>query len=340
MKKILLILIILPFFGFGQSIQDFSTKDLKDYNVMLGPRLVIKKVPEQAGTTSTRRFFGNLTTDTLISGIEQNVNINLQPKLNLYAPKLNPVFTGTINASKFNSNNESFVFSSEKMLFGNQIDDGTFVQFKGKIHAKNGIKITGDIEYGIGGNNTFNNNIDFDKAISSGFYDSYNALNLPVQGWNHVLNINHKGVSDDINYSLQIGGSFFDQKLFFRKTANILNTAWTEIVGKENNIINASNGTWGTPQNQLNLNYLNTKRYGHSIKTQHFSTTEGNFISFNIYKPSDPIDVNGGLEVFKIKGDGSIELSSADGAIIIKSPNGNKFKITVNNSGVLTTTAL
>lgn len=73
--------------------------------------------------------------------------------------------------------------------------------------------------------------------IRSGFYESsapLPATSWPVNasGWWHLIDCRHSNSGN--NYSLQLAGSFFDQKLFFRKTNNSASQTWTEVVTTSN----------------------------------------------------------------------------------------------------------
>ena len=48
-----------------------------------------------------------------------------------------------------------------------------------------------------------------------------------ASSWWHLLDIRHS--NDANNYAMQFSGSFFDQKLYFRKTNGAANTAWSEV---------------------------------------------------------------------------------------------------------------
>ncbi|MFH2143884.1 MAG: hypothetical protein ABIJ97_15780 [Bacteroidota bacterium] len=73
--------------------------------------------------------------------------------------------------------------------------------------------------------------------IRSGFYETSSptpAGSWPTgaTNWWHLLDIRHSSSSN--NYALQFAGSFFDQKLFFRKTNNNASQTWTEVVTTSN----------------------------------------------------------------------------------------------------------
>jgi hypothetical protein len=78
MKKLLILLFsTITFSTFCQSA--VSTQELLDYNMDFGIRKITKKIPDIVvpGQLPARRFFGNLTTDTLIAAISNYVKSNL-----------------------------------------------------------------------------------------------------------------------------------------------------------------------------------------------------------------------------------------------------------------------
>lgn len=71
------------------------------------------------------------------------------------------------------------------------------------------------------------------SAARSGFYEAdapAPAANWPVgaTSWWHFMDVRHSN-STNI-YAMQLAGSFFDQKLFFRKTNNSATTPWTKVM--------------------------------------------------------------------------------------------------------------
>lgn len=83
-------------------------------------------------------------------------------------------------------------------------------------------------------------------GAQSGFFETVSPSNYPsgASSWWHLIDCRHSNASN--NYALQIAGSFFDQKLYFRKTNGSATTPWEEIV------------TW----NQLILNTYGTNNQG------------------------------------------------------------------------------
>jgi hypothetical protein len=67
-------------------------------------------------------------------------------------------------------------------------------------------------------------------GAKSGFYQTVNPINFPAgaSSWWHLLDVRHTNPAN--NYAMQIAGSFYDQKLFFRKTNGDPNTGWTQFL--------------------------------------------------------------------------------------------------------------
>ncbi len=69
----------------------------------------------------------------------------------------------------------------------------------------------------------------FGANVKSGFYQTLNPTNFPIgaNSWWHLLDVRHTNEAN--NYAMQFSGSFFDQKLYFRKTNNSAFQNWYEI---------------------------------------------------------------------------------------------------------------
>ncbi|HNQ68033.1 MAG TPA: hypothetical protein PKN32_06635 [Bacteroidales bacterium] len=68
-----------------------------------------------------------------------------------------------------------------------------------------------------------------DAGAQSGFFETASPSNYPAgaSSWWHLIDCRHSNTGN--NYALQIAGSFFDQKLYFRKTNNNAAQAWSQI---------------------------------------------------------------------------------------------------------------
>lgn len=127
----------------------------------------------------------------------------------------------------------SATFSSvgiSKWLFGDQSDNGTFAQFSGAIHAKAGLGVDGYFSFGNAGTRTESLDDAGTMGGRSGFFESSNPSNFPAgaSSWWHLISARHSNTGN--NYAMQIAGSFFDQRIYFRKTGNTATQAWREFV--------------------------------------------------------------------------------------------------------------
>jgi hypothetical protein len=82
-------------------------------------------------------------------------------------------------------------------------------------------------------------------SYAAGFDGAGNA-----QSWWHLLDVRHS--NDANNYAMQFAGGFFDQKLYFRKTAGAANTAWSEVLTSSTNIGQSSTSSFNTGSITLN----------------------------------------------------------------------------------------
>jgi hypothetical protein len=80
---------------------------------------------------------------------------------------------------------------------------------------------------------------DITTRVDSGFYET--STGTTAEGWplndtsyQSMLSITH--VNNGNYYAMQIGGSFFDQELYFRKTNNSGTTAWTKLMHVNNTL--------------------------------------------------------------------------------------------------------
>ncbi|MGC9331030.1 MAG: hypothetical protein ACP5DZ_04035, partial [Bacteroidales bacterium] len=94
-------------------------------------------------------------------------------------------------------------------------------------------------------------------GAKSGFFETSApapAANWPTgaSGWWHLLDIRHSNPTN--NYAMQFAGSFFDQKLYFRKTNNNAAQPWNEIMSTSSmnqdvQTTSATNEVWLTSNN-------------------------------------------------------------------------------------------
>jgi hypothetical protein len=104
-----------------------------------------------------------------------------------------------------------------------------------------GLEITGKLYYGNNQSRTesrTNAGLDAGGGAQSGFFenDGSTVTNYPAgaSSWWHLIDCRHDNNAN--NYALQIAGSFFDQRLWFRKTNNNAAQPWTEILTTSNGV--------------------------------------------------------------------------------------------------------
>lgn len=102
---------------------------------------------------------------------------------------------------------------------------------------------TGTFAFGNGNVRTETRNdagLQGNGGAQSGFFETSAPTNYPAgaSSWWHLIDTRHSNNTN--NYALQISGSFFDQKLYFRKTNNNAAQAWTEILSSANNPVSVS----------------------------------------------------------------------------------------------------
>ena len=83
---------------------------------------------------------------------------------------------------------------------------------------------TGTFAFGNGNVRTetrSNAGLQGNAGAQSGFFETSTPTNYPsgASSWWHLIDVRHSNNAN--NYALQLSGSFFDQKLYFRKTNNL-----------------------------------------------------------------------------------------------------------------------
>ena len=143
----------------------------------------------------------------------------------------NPGSTGRASISFHNSgeaegtmqliqNNYNGILSRRIQLFDNQAQGM-------------GLELTGRLWYGSAGVRTEtrdNAGLQGNAGAQSGFFETSNPTNYPAgaSSWWHLIDVRHSNNGN--NFAMQLAGSFFDQRLFFRKTNNNAAQAWTEVL--------------------------------------------------------------------------------------------------------------
>ena len=102
---------------------------------------------------------------------------------------------------------------------------------------------TGTFAFGNGNVRTetrSNAGLQGNAGAQSGFFETSTPTNYPTgaSSWWHLIDVRHSNNAN--NYALQLSGSFFDQKLYFRKTNNNPAQPWTELLSSANSPISTS----------------------------------------------------------------------------------------------------
>jgi hypothetical protein len=102
-----------------------------------------------------------------------------------------------------------------------------------KLEINGNLLLSGTIKYGNGGVRTESRNnagLQGNAGAMSGFYETYAPQNFPKDdsNWWHLIDTRHSNPTN--NYAMQLAGSFFDQKLYFRKTNDSPTQPWREVI--------------------------------------------------------------------------------------------------------------
>ncbi|PWK27035.1 hypothetical protein LV89_01847 [Arcicella aurantiaca] len=199
----------------------------------------------------------------------------------------------------------SAAFSSAgitKWLFGNQTDNGTFAQFSGAIHAKAGLNVDGYFSFGNSGTRTETLHDAGEMGGRSGFYETYAPVNFPsgASSWWHLISARHSNTGN--NYAMQIAGSFFDQRIYYRKTSHNGAMSWREFVSADTSgnvdITGAINVTKGFNLTGNGGFYNGASKFGMDFYS-------GNT---RFYSSGANTTTKGGFEFHTISSDGSIDV--------------------------------
>jgi hypothetical protein len=136
------------------------------------------------------------------------------------------------------------------------------------------------------------------QGAISGFYETAHPVNYPsgAASWWHLLDVRHSNVNNI--YAMQFAGSFYDQKLWFRKTDNSSTQGWSRVIMERDNAASIDSRLGiglASPETRLHINST-TDLDG--IKLSH---QNGRFAS--IYTPSL---VPGGMNHISQSGDAGI----------------------------------
>ena len=146
----------------------------------------------------------------------------------------------------------------------------------------------------------------YGPGIRSGFYQTASpspAANWPTgaTGWWFLLDLRHTNTAN--NYALQFAGSFFDQKLYFRKTNNNSSQTWTEVITSSTETYEAislgtnieiSSSTW-TDIPGMTLTFVAKKSTAMIMLTAsgHGYTNSMSYVSLRVYNTTTGTSLGG-----------------------------------------------
>ena len=129
-----------------------------------------------------------------------------------------------------------------------------------------GLELSGGLFYGLSNSRTearSNAGLQGSAGAQSGFFDTDNPVNYPAgaTGWWHLIDVRHNNPGN--SYAMQFSGSFFDQKLYMRKTNNSASTGWNRIVNSSDAaatsgyLMHDVAGVNGTREGSITVNIVN-----------------------------------------------------------------------------------
>ncbi|MCB9192229.1 MAG: collagen-like protein [Flavobacteriales bacterium] len=129
-----------------------------------------------------------------------------------------------------------------------------------------GLELSGGLFYGTSNSRTQTRDdagLQGNAGAQSGFFETSAPVNYPTgaTSWWHLLDVRHSNPSN--NFAMQFSGSFFDQKLFMRKTNTSAGTAWNRIVNSADAaatsgyLMSDVAGVNGTKEGSITVNIVN-----------------------------------------------------------------------------------
>jgi microcystin-dependent protein len=112
---------------------------------------------------------------------------------------------------------------------GGILNDGGDVTVNDNLYSTGNIYADGIVYWGNGQTRTETRDNAGQQSTRSGFYETSNPSNYyaGASSWQHLLDIRHSNSAN--NYAMQFAGSFFDQRVYVRKTDNSATKAWSSI---------------------------------------------------------------------------------------------------------------
>lgn len=125
------------------------------------------------------------------------------------------------------------------------LTNGGDVLVSGDLSLSGSLSVAGDFFYGNSSTRTETLNDAGQLGGASGFFETGGPTPAAnwypgASGWQHLLSVRHSNVTN--NYAMQFAGSFFNQELYFRKTANLATQDWSKVV-----LANATTGVIPQP---------------------------------------------------------------------------------------------
>lgn len=112
-----------------------------------------------------------------------------------------------------------------------------------------GLELGGSFGYGNGTHGGYKSRTESRNdagliASQSGFFETASPVNYPsgASSWWHLIDVRHSNPTN--NYAMQLAGSFFDQRLYFRKTNNNAAQAWSEVLTSSSDNSATANTAW------------------------------------------------------------------------------------------------
>ena len=176
----------------------------------------------QFHAAGSQEAFFRLSSDSRVFEIGENASIGVDFAIRNPTNTLRSVYLSGKGLSYFN---------------GGNVGIGTSTPSE-KLDVIGNVQLSGTIKFGNSGSRTEHRNnagLQGNAGAVSGFFESYDPQNYPTSAtsWWHLIDSRHSNVSN--NYAMQFAGSFFDQKLFFRKTNNNPAQLWKEVIMAETN---------------------------------------------------------------------------------------------------------
>jgi hypothetical protein len=194
------------------------------------------RVSDVIGTIGNNISFGELSWDNTNSTYKIPIS-HIVSTGNVYTIKVKMFTNGSWAKGVFDGITTGPVYTLTSLpknfvSFNDNVGIGTTTPTE-KLEVNGNVQLSGTIKYGNAGVRTeyrSNAGLQGNAGALSGFYETSSPLNFPKDdsNWWHLIDSRHSNT--DNNFAMQIAGSFFDQKLYFRKTNNNPAEAWKEFV--------------------------------------------------------------------------------------------------------------